>query len=344
MDIRGEIRDAPRALSETLEKGRAEFDALARRTRWGDGPLYIIGSGSSYPAVLSGSCAFGLLLGWPAIASRAANFLAYSASLIRPRSVVLAVSLAGEADKTLEAGLQARSRGATLLALTASATSPLAESADGVFLVRPGDQGRTGLQVELCLFAATGFLAVVAAHALKRHHHKLDELEREFEKLPAHADWVLTRLPDAARSLASHLRDAVSLELIGGGLYYPAALQAAQTLDKLTPSHARAQEAVEFGEAFESGGGENRPLLFLSGSRCRLKKEIHPSASRWIGTRANLFAVTDVNDRELANSASLAVLLPELDEMTGSVMALLFVQYLASQLLRFTKPSTNPPK
>jgi glucosamine 6-phosphate synthetase-like amidotransferase/phosphosugar isomerase protein len=338
LDIRGEIRDAPRALRHTLEKGRPEFESLVRGTRWGDGPLFILGSGPSYPAALAGLCAFESLLGWPVVVSRAANFLAYSASLIRPRSVVLAVSLSGEADKTLEAALQARSRGAALLALTASPTSPLAEAADGTFLVRPGEELRLGLQSELCLFAAVGFVALVAARVLKRHHHKLDELEAEYEKLPDHSEWVLTQLTDAARSLASRLRDLEDLVLVGGGSYYPAAMQAAETMARLTPLRPLAQDAVELPESLVKSGARNRATLFLSGSRCRVKKEIHESA-RLLGSPERFYAVTDSNDQDLRGAASLAVLLPSLGEMTGSALELLFFQFLISQLLQIIKSS-----
>jgi glutamine---fructose-6-phosphate transaminase (isomerizing) len=344
MNIRSEVRGAPRALRETLEKGRPEYDALVRRTRWGDGPLYILASGASYPAALSGSYAFERLLGWPAVAGRAANFLAYSSSLIRPKSIVLAVSLAGEADPTLEAALQARSRGATLLAMTASPTSPLAESADGVFLIRPEERDGAGLQAGLCLYAAMGFLTLVAARALKRHHQKLDELEREYEKLPDHSEWVLTRLTDAVPSLASRLQESGRLVLIGGGFYYPAALQAADTLDTLTPLRALARDAVEAQEAAGKAGWDNGAVLFLSGSRCRLKKEVHALAGRLSAAGGNLFAVTDSNDRELSGATSLSVLLPELAEMAGSAVALFFLQYLASHVSRMIEPSAKPLK
>lgn len=339
MDVRRQVRGAPRALKETLEKGRSEYDAVVRQTRWGEGPLHIIGSGSSYSGALAGVCAFEGLLGWPVIASPSANFLAYSSSLIRPKSVVLAVSLSGEEAKTLEAALQARTRGATLLAMTASRNSPLADSADGAFLLRAGEGPRLGLQAETCLHAAMGYLAVVAARALKRHHHALDELEREFEKLPEQAEWVLSRLADAARSLASELKDLSSLVLVGGGFYHAAALQAGQALTRLTPLHALAQDAADFHERVGGQGEHGRGLLFLSGTRSPLKKEISESARQARGAGARVFAITDANDRALSDASSLAILLPVLSEMTGSTLALLFLQLLAGCLLWNIKSS-----
>jgi glucosamine 6-phosphate synthetase-like amidotransferase/phosphosugar isomerase protein len=342
MVFRSEIRDVPRSLKETLEKGRSEYDAIVRRTPWGDGPLYIIGSDASYPATLAGALAFEGLLGIPVIASRATNFHAYAASLIRPRTVVLAVSISGETDKTLEAALQARSRGATLLALTAGAESALAGSANDVFLVRAGEESRIGIHTELCLQAAMGFVAVVAARALKRHHPKLDELEKEYEKLPEQAESVVTRFTDAVRTLASELKDVPSLALVGGGFYFSAALQAAQTLCRLTPLRARAREVAEIGETPVGSRESAGAIMFLSGTRCRLKKEIHSCAKQSSETGVKVFAVTDGNDRELSDAASVAVLLPVLSEMTGSTLALLVMQVLASHLLHNINSSIPP--
>jgi DNA-binding MurR/RpiR family transcriptional regulator len=59
-------------------------------------------------------------------------------SLLRPRSVLLAVTEMGEADETLELARAARSRGGVVLALTAHAEGPLAQMADGVFLFDSG--------------------------------------------------------------------------------------------------------------------------------------------------------------------------------------------------------------
>lgn len=343
MDARKEIRDVPRTLKESLEKGRPEFEALVRRTRWGEGPLFLIGSGSSYFIALTGASAFEGLLGWPAIARRAEDFVAYSASLIRPRSVVLAISTAGDSPETLEAAREARSRGAALLALTAAATSPLAEMADGVFLVRSGEETGTGLGADFCLQAAMGYIGLVAARTLKRHHQKLDDLDREFEKLPDHAEWVLTRLSDALRSCAQELKGISNLALVGGGFYYPAALHAAWDLKRLTSLEAGAHEAAEFHAEVSTERAPN-PVWFLSGSRCRLKKIIHDSAKMAKGAGGRVFAVTDANDRELADAASLAVLLPALSEMSGSTLGLLFVQALACQISRDERARGGPAK
>lgn len=343
MDPRQEIRDAPRALKETLDKGRPEFEALIRRTRWGEGPVYLIGSGSSYYAALAGRYAFEELLGWPVAARRAAEFAAYSSSLIRPRSVLLAISGSGECPDTMEAARQARSRGAMLLALTGNSTSPLAEAADGVFLLRPGESGHDGIVARLCLHAAIGYIGLVAAQVLKRHHQKLDALGKEFEDLPGHAEWTVTRLADAVRSLADEIKGLDRLALVGAGFYYAAALQAADEMSRHASMRTYACEASDFQDDSGFWTGTGAGVLILSGSRCRLKKKLYAAVQKARRGGARAFSITDANDRELADLSELAVLLPSLSEMTSSTLSLLFIQWLATYLAEKGHASARRP-
>jgi glucosamine--fructose-6-phosphate aminotransferase (isomerizing) len=343
MDTRQEIRNAPKALKETLEKGRPEFEALVRRTRWGEGPVYLIGSGSSYYTALAGRYAFEELLGWLVVTRRAADFAAYSSSLIRPGSVLVAISPSGECEETIEAARLARSRGAVLLALTGNAISRLAETADGVFLLRPGESGNDGILARLCLHAGIGYLSLVAAQVLKRHHQKLDALGKEFEDLPGHAEWILTRLADAVRSLAGEIRGLDGLALVGAGFYYPAALQAAVEFNRRTQLRTFACEASDCKEDSGFGKGPGTGALFLSGSRCRLKKKLYAAVQKAGRGGARVFAVTDGNDRVLTDLSAVAVLLPSLSEMTGSTLSLLFIQWLATYLAEGDRAADRRP-
>ena len=96
MDRRQQILDVPRSLRDTLEKGRLEFESVIRRVRWGEGPVFMVGTGSSFLAALTGAHAFEDLLGWRVIAQAAGGFNVDGLPVTRPRSVVLALSNSGE--------------------------------------------------------------------------------------------------------------------------------------------------------------------------------------------------------------------------------------------------------
>ena len=325
--------DSPRALRDTLEKGRAEFESLVRRVPWGGGPIFMVGTGSSYFATLTGAHAFEGLLGWPVIARASSDFEAYAVPVLRPRSVVLVLSNSGETVATLEAARAARSRKAVVLALTNNPASALAAMADLVFLLRAGEPAVAGVKAALCQQAALGFVSLVAARTLKRHHDQLDVLEHEFTKLPAHVEWIHVQLPDAVRALASEMKNVISLFVVGGGFYHPVSLQAALLLKDISHLPAQGFDPDGFHEATIPSAPGDSAMLILSGSHCRVKKKIHVLAAQAKKNDAKIFSITDANDCELQNSSTLSLLLPELTEMVGSTLALALLQSVAGQMM-----------
>jgi glutamine---fructose-6-phosphate transaminase (isomerizing) len=333
MDFRQQILDSPRALRETLEKGRAEYESLVRRVPWGDGPIFMVGAGSSYFATLTGAHAFESLLGWPVIARASSDFEAYAVPVLRPRSVVLVLSNSGETVATLEAARAARSRKAVVLALTNIPASSLAAMADLVFLLRTGEPAVAGIQAALCQQAALSYISLVAAKTLKRHHDQLDVLEDEFAKLPPHVEWIHVQLSDAVRALASEMKDVTSLAVVGGGFYHPVALQAALLLKDVSQLPAQGFDPDGFHDAAIPSAWGDSALLVLSGSHCRVKKKIHAFAAQAKKGGAKTLSITDANDRELQESSTLSLLLPELTEVVGSTLALALVQSVAGQMM-----------
>ncbi len=328
MSVKQEILDIPRALRETLEKGRGEYEMLARGTRWGEGPIYLVGSGLSYLAGLSGELAFEELLGWPVVLRRAVDFQAYSASSIRPRKVLIAISQSGESPETLEAAQAARTRGAVVLALTGSAASSLARMADGVFLVRAGGGSGLGMKATVCQQAALGYLSLVTARALKRPHPALDALEGEFEKLPEQTEWVLAQLLDAVRVFAAELKGLRELLLVGAGCYYPVSLLEAHLAREIMQigAHGFHPEDLGVGKGLVERG--EFAVVFLSGSHCRERKKVHEASARVKKTGAKVLSVTDANDQELARRSAVALLLPGTSEIVGSTLTLALLQWL----------------
>jgi glucosamine--fructose-6-phosphate aminotransferase (isomerizing) len=328
LDNRQVILETPRALRETLEKGRPEYEALIRRTRWSDGPLYIVGRGPSLPAAMTGAYGFESMVGWPVVVREARDFAAYGLGVLRPRSVLLAVSRSGESRETLEAARAARSRGATLLALTNKAESTLAGLADGVFLVRAGEEREGGGNTAVCRHAALGYISLVAAQVLKRHHPQLESLESEFKKLPGHVEWVLTQLPDAVRSFAAELKRREGLTVVGGGFFHPIAAEWARQLSRETDIHAECFAPQETESGLLRDAATGGAVVLLSNSRCRVKKAVHELAARAEKAGTKSLTITDRNDRELQERSSLAILLPTMSEMVGALLTLALLEWV----------------
>jgi glucosamine--fructose-6-phosphate aminotransferase (isomerizing) len=322
--------EASKALQETLTKGRPEFEALVRQTRWGEGPVYLIGSGASQWVGLAGAYGFESLTGWPAIARSALDFTAYATTALARRAVVIAISRSGESNEILEAASAARARGAAILALTGKPDSPLAKTADGVFLVRGSGEGASQTVELLSRHAAAGYVSLTVARTLRRPTQQMEALEREFEKLPALVEWVLTQLQDAAGLLVSQLKEVREVFVVAGGFYRPVALLWALLLDRMTQKRTLVFEPGEFRPP--PAAERDAAFVFLSSSRCRLKTQVHECVGGLKKSGARLLSLTDGSDRELVDGSTLAVLLPAVSEMVASTLALALLQQTAARI------------
>jgi len=322
----------PRALRETVEKGWPEYEELVRRTRWGEVPIHMVGCGAWFAVALAGAYAFESLLGWPVMVRTPEEFQAYSLLAVRPRCILIVISWEGSAE-LLEMVRAAKARGAIVLALTGDAQSPLAKAVDGVFLVRGGEEHRDNFTAGVCQLAAVQGLTAVMAQALKRPSHQIEALEAELRALPEHIEWVLTQLPEAVRSLAGELSGRGAVSVVAGGLYYPAALLAASALRSLGRLRVEVFTPDEMDACPPEVLKQQEAVLVLSGSRCRVKKPLHGLIERSHRAGVKILAVTDHNEPEVTRCATLAVLLPNLSEYVGSIVALTFLDWAVYHLV-----------
>jgi glucosamine--fructose-6-phosphate aminotransferase (isomerizing) len=328
MDAKQEIFSLPGMLAETLEKGQPEYELLLRRTRWREGPIYLLSSGISRYASLTGVYAFETLLGWPVVTRGPAAFAAYSMSLLGPGVVVIAISPPGESPAVLEVARAAKARGASLLVLTNKPETTVARMAEGVLRMRIDSQGSAAA---VCEQAVMSYLGLIAARIFKKRRAQFDVLEKEFQRLPGAIEWVLHQMSDAVSSLASELTAFRKVHVLGGGFYYPSALQAEHLLRELG-SCAQALDPTEFGDRSLDLLDPSSVLVAISSSRCRLKKAIHEVSQRVSKSGRKVLGITDSNDRELTELSTLTVLLPNLTEVTAAVLASVLMHCVTYQM------------
>ncbi len=333
METRAKILEIPRFLRETLEKSVPEYEALVRHVRWGEAPIYICGCGASLPLGMAGTYLFEWLAGWPVLARPAKIFEAYTLSTLRPRSVVLVISASGEDPEGLDVVRSARSRNAVLLALTRNPDGPLARACDAVFLTR--DEGtQDSAAAAVCQLAALSSIALIVARVLKHSNAGPELFEDELKRLPEQLEWCFTQLTDALRSLAQELRAIDRFWLVGGGLYHPAVVRGARRLSAYAGIHSEGIEVSEFCSDPLSHLRHGDVAMFVSGSRLRIKREVHQAAVQIKHKGGRLITLTDTNDRELVDRSEMAILVPPLSEVGGSILALALLELLASEMTR----------
>lgn len=171
---------------------------------------------------------------------RAIHALAFSRYLYRAvdsGSVVFAVSFSGSTARVVEAAVAAKSRGASIVAVTANPDSRLVELADW-WLPNDAVEERSNTRT-LSFQAACGLLNLVATEVGGVPH----------PQAAAIADGVDAVVRDAAhgvKAIVASLPDGLDFTVVGGGYGYPLACYGAAKLYEAATIPAHAAELEQF--------------------------------------------------------------------------------------------------
>ena len=250
-----EIMEQPRALSDTI-RGRAHLDPasvsledipfadedLARLQR-----VLVIGMGTSLHACMIGRSYMEQLGGVAADFDNAAEFR-YREPLLGPETLVISVSQSGETVDTLGAMAHVREHWQapqiTICNVVGAESTRLAE---GTFYVRCTPEiGVASSKTFVASIAALYLLACRIGHA--RGHLDDAALADALEALltaPSLVDRSLEMADGACVGFAERFRELEDLLVLGRGLEYPVAMEAALKCKELSYIHAEGYAAGE---------------------------------------------------------------------------------------------------
>jgi glutamine---fructose-6-phosphate transaminase (isomerizing) len=226
-----EMHEQPAVLKRLAIDGEADIRAFAQAIDDSYG-TFLVGCGTASYAALTGSYLFSR------IASHHVNFTVgsefkYHEHFLTPRSLVVALSQSGETADVIESMLAARKRGAKLGALVNVPRSTLDRMVDVRVPLRAGP--------EQCVLSTKAYTAkvaalVLAAHALAGTYGRGRALvvqAADGMKEMLTEPWI-NRVRDVARTVFRHDH----LFVIGRGLAYPTALEAALKIKEVSYIHA----------------------------------------------------------------------------------------------------------
>jgi glucosamine--fructose-6-phosphate aminotransferase (isomerizing) len=226
-----EMAEQPDVLERLAGDAEPQIMALAEAIRSSYG-TFLTGCGTASYAALTGSYLFSR------IAARHVNFVVgsefkYHEHFLTPRSLVVALSQSGETADVIEAMLAARKRGSRLGALVNVPRSTLDRMVDL--------RVHLGAGPEQCVLSTKAYTAKVAVLLLTAHALS-GTYERGREQVLLAADalrWMLTDAwLDRLHSVARTIHLAEHLYIIGRGLSYPTALEAALKIKEVSYIHA----------------------------------------------------------------------------------------------------------
>ncbi|MFB6167405.1 MAG: glutamine--fructose-6-phosphate transaminase (isomerizing) [Haloferacaceae archaeon] len=249
-----EIHEQPTALRQCLSGRVDELAGEVTVAELADldafGSVQLLACGTSYHAALYGAT----LLQQQGVPAQAflANEYATAPSPHRGDTLVVGVTQSGETADTLSALREARSRGATTLAVTNVVGSTAARECDHALYIRAGPEiGVAATKTFSSQLVALNLLAErLTTSAFSGYRHEIVEALRD---LPGQVQTVLD--DSEAASVADAYLDRSAYFFIGRAYHRPVALEGALKFKEITYEHA---------EGFAAGELKHGPLALVA--------------------------------------------------------------------------------
>jgi glutamine---fructose-6-phosphate transaminase (isomerizing) len=248
-----EIMEQKETLSRAINQDPGLIQKMADAVNSAYG-TFIIGCGTAGKVAQTGDYLFSR------IAKKHINFtfgseFAYHKEFLTEKSLLICISQSGETADTLEAIEVAKEKGVKIASIVNVESSTMARVSDIVLPIKAGPE-----KAVASTKATTSQLAILTLLAYATAG-KLNEGEQLLVATAGKINDMLNpRYEEHIRALADKIRDVESMYIIGRGLNYPIALEAAIKLQEVSYIHA---------EGFAGGELKHGPIaLITEGTPC----------------------------------------------------------------------------
>ena len=226
-EISEQVETVQKAANQDTEALFAVADAMKSAKG-----VFLVACGSSYHACLSASYIFSKIANMHVNLVLASEFSNYE-HFLTPETLVIAVSQSGETIDVLDAVRTARRKGSKVMSIVNVMGSSLHRNSDKVLMLNAGP--------EICVLSTKTYTAQLAVLSLLAYAvaGRYEEGRQSLQYL-----WNIIYNLTAAntreyiRKLADKLKDREHVFLIGRGLQYPTALEAALKIKEVSYIHA----------------------------------------------------------------------------------------------------------
>jgi glucosamine--fructose-6-phosphate aminotransferase (isomerizing) len=346
-------------LKEIHEQADAVAETIADRTARPDGVdipeiddellrscrrIVIVACGTSYHAGLIGRYALEEWARVPVEMDIASEYR-YRNPVVGPGDLVIGITQSGETADTLAAMRLARSRGATVLAVTNIMGSQATRDADGVLMTRAG--------LEVSVAATKTFVAQVAAIyllALRMAELRgtLDperrrDLVTDFKRIP-HA---ISELTEGGTAIIDRVAEAVHERefflYLGRHVGLAVCLEGALKLKEISYIATDAYAAGEMKHGPIALLDEGTPVVVVATESPVLEKVV--SNMQEVRARgARVIAVASEGDDRVPPHAEETLLVPSVDWMLQPILAVIPLQMLAYRIARLRGLNVDQPR
>ena len=335
-----EIHEQPQAIENTI-RGRLDHKlgtaylsgaGLTPQEMVNIPTVTIAACGTSLHAGMVGEYFFEDLANIPTQVEQAAEFR-YRNPIVKPNTMVLAVSQSGETADTLAAVREAKQKGAIVMGLCNVVGSTIArETGRGIYLHAGPEIGVASTKAFTCQVTALLMTALKLGRSARLSREEGLELISEIESVPALIMQVLEHA-DKIKLIAEKYAQSEHLFFIGRGYLYPVALEGALKLKEISYIHAEGYHAAELKHGPIALLQEDVPVVALAADIAG-KDKVLGNMQECRARKSPVIAVATAGDDSVAGNADDIIRIPRSNKFTvplTTVTALqLFAYYAAA--------------
>jgi len=313
-----EITEQTESISKAIDQDEKIIKDIIEIMKKSKG-IYFVACGSSYHACLSASYKFSSISKTHVNVALASEFSNYK-DFILPETLVIAVSQSGETADVLDAVRTAKEKGAKVISIVNVMGSSLTRESDKALMMNSGP--------EICVLSTKTYtsqltLLTLLAYSLAGRYDEGKKKLKDLINYVYHLTSANARM--YIQKLAEKIRDSEHIYLIGRGLQYPTALEAALKIKEVSYIHAEGFAGGELKHGTIALIKKGIPCIVFSSKET--EKEIISNAMELKTRGAYIIGISPVNNEVF----DFFIKVREAEE-ANSICQIIPIQILAYQL------------
>lgn len=290
--------------------------------------VFIVACGTAYHSGLIGKPLMEEFLRVPVEVDVASEFR-YRGPLVDEHTLAVFISQSGETADTLAAMREAKSLGATTLAITNVVGSSIAREADyTVYLWAGPEIAVASTKAYTTMLIAQYLLSIYLAQAKGTiTEERAARILTALQELPQKAQKILDQ-KDTYLKLAESIKGAENLFFIGRGYDYNVAQEGALKLKEISYIHAEAYAAGELKHGTLALVTPETPVIAIALQEKTYEKTLS-NVKEVTARDAFVIGVANEGDKEILKSVQKAVYIPKIENIVSPVLAIIPLQLLA---------------
>ena len=345
-----EIFEQPEVLRNTMRgrllqaEGNAKLAGLDTNIRdlRNINRIIITACGTSYYAGMVGEYMIEDLAGVPVEVEYASEFR-YRNPIIKPGTLVLAISQSGETADTLAALKEAQQKGATALAICNGVGSTIARTSDGGVYLHAGPEiGVASTKAFTSQVTVLAMIALLLGRQRRLSFESGADIVKAMQELPELVDQTL-KLSDQIAGIANKYVKANNFLYLGRHFNYPVAMEGALKLKEISYIHAEGYPAAEMKHGPIALIDENMPVVVIAPKDALFDKVI--SNVREIKARGGkVIAISTADCHPLDEIADHLITVPKTIPMLMPIVTCVPLQLLAYHIAVLRGNDVDQPR